>query len=327
LIILALLVSFLTSRNREISLYELYTNHYAVGIVFFLITLSLTRMQQTRLISCILATGVVVSLIALHQYLFGFRRFLDYLMVQGIADQASLGYIIQKRVFFPFATPNTLAGYLAMIIPLALTDRKRYWLILPLAVAFILTKSVTALISLSLALAIYLVLRGGLRNKKVVFSILGLLLITGATFAVRMQTSKKHLQPAFSTLVRWHYWQNTVKVIKEYPWTGVGLGNFDLEKWSHYAHNSYLQIWAEMGVGGITAFLAFLAVVTAAGLKNLRRDADKVGISALITANAAFLIHNAVDFTFFLPEVSLVWWVIIGLQVSYFSADMAVNGK
>jgi putative inorganic carbon (HCO3(-)) transporter len=129
-----------------------------------------------------------------------------------------------------------------------------------------------------------------------------------------MQTPKKHLQPAFSTLVRWHYWKATVEVIKQSPLTGVGLGNFDLERWSHYAHNSYLQIWAEMGIPGIIAFLWLIALLITRRIKNLAHSRDKPYLAALLAANAAFLIHNLVDFTFFLPEVCTIWWILAGIS-------------
>jgi O-antigen ligase len=143
-----------------------------------------------------------------------------------------------------------------------------------------------------------------------------LLAVTTTIFLVRTQTTKKHLRPAFSTLVRWHYWKDTLPIIKKSPVTGVGLGNFDLEKWSHYAHNSYLQVWAEMGAIGIAAFLYLIAAVLRTSLKTFKESRDKSYYAALIAAHTVFLIHNLIDFTFFLPEVCLFWWIIMALSIS-----------
>ena len=91
---------------------------------------------------------------------------------------------------------------------------------------------------------------------------------------------------------------------------GVGVGNFNL-MYSRYAHNSYLQVWAEMGILGIMALLWLVIALVKPALKNIK-DAKKTALP-LITAAVVFLIHNFLDFTFFLPEVSLIWWVVLGL--------------
>ncbi|HTY44394.1 MAG TPA: O-antigen ligase family protein [Patescibacteria group bacterium] len=312
----ALCVSFIASADKPLALQELHTNHYVSGMLLFIFAAGLSRAQQSRVISCMLAGALAVSILAIHQYFFGFRRLFDFLMAQGIVDQPSLGYIIQRRVFFPFVTPNTLAGYLAMMIPLALTEKKRFWLIIPLSVAFMMTKSVTALLSMALALLVYLFLKPRMDKKKII-CVVALLLAAGAImFFARTQTTKKHLQPAFSTVVRWHYWKDTLPIIQKSPVTGVGLGNFDLEKWSHYAHNSYLQVWAETGVIGIAAFLYLIALVLRVSLRALKDASDASYGAALIAAHTAFLIHNLIDFTFFLPEVCIFWWLIMGLSIS-----------
>jgi putative inorganic carbon (hco3(-)) transporter len=313
---LALCVSYISSPDKPLALQELHTNHYASGMLLFILIASLTRTQQSKIISCMLAGALVVSIIAIHQYFFGLKRLADYLMAQGIVDQPSLGYIVQRRVFFPFVTPNTLAGYLAMMIPLALTAKKRFWLIVPLSAAFVMTKSVTALISIALAFLVYLFLNPRADKKKIALVVMVLLAVTTTIFLVRTQTTKKHLRPAFSTLVRWHYWKDTLPIIKKSPVTGVGLGNFDLEKWSHYAHNSYLQVWAEMGAIGIAAFLYLIAAVLRTSLKTFKESRDKSYYAALIAAHTVFLIHNLIDFTFFLPEVCLFWWIIMALSIS-----------
>ena len=73
--------------------------------------------------------------------------------------------------------------------------------------------------------------------------------------------------------MRLNYWADSLKIIKVYPWTGTGLGNFNLT-YARYAHNSYLQIWAEMGILGIIAFLWLIITVLKSGLKNLYLDSE-----------------------------------------------------
>lgn len=306
---LALIISVFFSQNKLNSLEELYK--YAGGILIFLLAASLNYENKIRLLRIIACSGLAISLLAIYQYFFGFQHISDYLLKQGSANSFALDYISRKRVFFPFVTPNILAGFLIMNIALALSYKNNIRLIIPLSVALLLTKSLSALLSLFLALIIYFYLQGRLKKRTILF-LFGLLLIAGVVFIVRSATQKPHIQPIFSLIMRFNYWKDTLKIIWGKPLTGLGIGNFNLAQ-SRYTHNSYLQIWAEIGILGIISFLWLLISVFRPALKNFKESASKKLIIGLITANAAFLIHNLFDFSFFLPEVSLIWWVILGL--------------
>ena len=125
-------------------------------------------------------------------------------------------------------------------------------------------------------------------------------------FALRQAQAKEYTLPMFSFLGRLNYWQAALELIKMHPFKGVGLENFNLVK-SRYAHNSCLQIWAEMGILGIISFLWLIIAM----LKSYKKQDP-----CIVTAWVVFLIHNFMDFTFFLPEVSLIWWVILGLSLT-----------
>lgn len=142
-------------------------------------------------------------------------------------------------------------------------------------------------------------------------------MIIGAVLISRLMVQKLHAQPLFSAVMRLNYWQDTLRIIKLHPWLGIGPGNFNLAQ-SRYTHNSYLQVWAEMGILGIISFLWLAIAVLKSSLKNIKNPLHKALTIPLLIANVIFLLHNLVDFSFFLPEVSLIWWVILGLQVLRF---------
>lgn len=310
---LAIVVSFIFSKDKLISLKELYK--YLTAILLFITIVSLSPLHKNRVILCILIAGFFISLACIYQYAFGFQHLLKIITKQGTTNYFTLDYISRRRPFFPFITPNILAGYLAMIIPLSLSPKKRIWLILPLSFALLLTKSLGALLSIFFALIIYFYLEGNLK-KIGLFSLTGLLIIIGFVFFIRAIMPKQHTQPVFSAVMRLNYWQDTLRIIMSHPLSGVGLGNFNLE-YSRYSHNSYLQIWAEMGILGIISFLWLVISVLNASLKNFKSSTQKAQLASIIAANLVFLVHNGVDFTFFLPEVSLIWWVILGLTLRY----------
>lgn len=321
---LALIISIVFSSNKLNGLKEVYK--YISGLFLFLVVASLDYADRIKVVRTIILAGLIISLLAIYQYLFGFQHILEYIAKEKITDPFVLDYIERKRAFFPFVTPNTLAGYLIMIIPLALINKNRVWFIIPLSFALLLTKSLGALLSIFLASGIYFYLprparevrslQSRLEKRKVMF-LMGLLVTIGLVFITRMVTGKQHLQPIFSMVMRLNYWKETLRIIKAKPLTGVGLGNFNLML-SRYAHNSYLQIWAEMGILGIISFLWLIGNLLKLVLKNTKEAIYKKETAYLVIANFGFLVHNLTDFTFFLPEVSLIWWAILGLLYTNF---------
>ncbi len=321
LLCLALIISVVFSIDKLNSLKELYK--YISGILLFLIVASLTYENKIRLIHTIILAGFIISLLAIYQYFFGSQHILDYMSKEKVTDPFALDYIQRRRAFFPFVTPNTLAGYFIMIIPLTLIRKNRIWFIIPVSFVLLLTKSLGAFLSIFLALAIYFYLQGKFEKRKVLF-LIGLLIIIGLVFMARTTTQKQHLQPIFSTVMRLSYWKDTLRIIKARPLTGVGLGNFNLTL-SRYAHNSYLQIWTEMGISGIISILWLIIVVFKSAVKNIKVSLNKSLLAGLITANASFLIHNLVDFSFFLPEVAFIWWITLGLSYALTTIDFSKN--
>jgi O-antigen ligase len=160
----------------------------------------------------------------------------------------------------------------------------------------------------------YFYLQEKLEKRRIIF-LSSLLIIIVFIIIIRSATQKQHLQPMFSAIMRLNYWKDTLKIIWSVPLIGMGLGNFNLF-YSRYAHNSYLQIWAEMGIFGIISFLWLIIRTIKLGLHNIKNAPNKNQIASLIGANAVFLVHNFLDFSFFLPEVAFLWWIILGLIIS-----------
>jgi len=77
-----------------------------------------------------------------------------------------------------------------------------------------------------------------------------------------------------------------------------------------------VSLYGAAGILGILAFLSLITAILKSSLKTLKESAEKARTAGLICASCAFLVHNLIDFTFFLPEISLIWWVILGLSVN-----------
>ncbi len=310
---LALITSVIISPNQLNSLKEFYK--YLSGISLFLIAASLSQNEKSRAIRTIVFAAFIISILAIYQYLFGFKNLLAYLTKNAISDPFALDYINQKRVFFPFVTPNILAGYIIFVMPLALMiSGKKKWLILTLFfITLALSKSVGAFLSLFLGAWIYLYLRFDLPKKKYLI-LAAIALLPAFIFIIRQAGNKEHVLPAFSITQRLAYWKHSLEIIKAHPLLGVGLGNFNLPL-SRYAHNSYLQIWAETGIFAAACLLWFIISTFRAAITNIMTGPYKKESCLITFAFCVFLAHNLVDFSFFLPESALLWWFICGLLI------------
>ena len=280
---------------------------YAIGFILFILIAPLSEEEKKRLAPEIVLTALLISFFAIYQYFFGFQLLLNYVKETKIADLFVLEKIAERRVFFPFPTPAILGGYLAMILPLTLSPKKRILSLLSLAFALLLTKSLGALLSLVIVFTVFFLMQAHSRLKKVlVFLALGMIL--GYMFILRTGSPRQNLLPLFSMASRFNYWKDTWEIIRAHPWTGVGLGNFALAG-SRYAHNSFLQLWAEAGIVTIVSFLWLIAII----LKNSWRSSERRLTTGLVAGVCVFLVHNLMDFSFFLPAVSFIWWIMLGL--------------
>lgn len=305
----AIAISLIFSSDKITGLQELYK--YLSAILLFLVCINLAEDEKKIVVRCLVLSGFCISFLALYQFFFGFRHTLERLDPHLKYTQFTMEYLWLKRVFFPFVTPNILAGYLAMITPLALTLKKGKLIALPLLIALFLTRSIGGLLSLLLGLSIYYYLKG--INKKVFAGIFTLAVFSGLILIWRSTGIHTHIQPFFSLIMRINYWEDALEIIRGSPLAGVGMGNFNLAL-SRYAHNSYLQIWAEMGIFGLIGLL-WISLDT---LKNLflkiKNSSGKNILWGLAAANVVFLANNLYSFDIFLPEISFIWWVILGLS-------------
>lgn len=306
---LALTISLCFSLNKIKGFGELYK--YLSGILLVIALPSLTEKSRKRFIVGILACGVIISILALYQYFIGFSHLRNFINTQNITTPFILDYLQQRRVFFPFVTPGILAGYLTMITPLILLYKRKIWLSIPLLCALLLTESLGAFIGLFLAALVYVLLKGDFKKRIAIF-LLGLVFAIPLIFFMRIASGKEHLSPLFSVFMRLNYWRDTIEIIKIHPFIGIGLGNFNLAC-SRYAHNSFLQFWAETGLLGLASLLWLIYAILTSSINKIKNLADDKETLVLITCLAAFLFHNLWDFSFFLPEVSLIWWAILGL--------------
>jgi len=264
----------------------------AVDAAFFFLTLQLFSSAP---VEAWRAFGFTVLLLAGSLGLFAILQF-------AAGEQRIYGSVVTpgNLLFGPYVNPNHYAGLIEMLIPVAvlsIAERQGKpqlavlaWLAVGAAVAvasLLLSGSRGGLLALATEVAIAVGVRGwrgqrienaagaGLAAGVVTTTLAGLLLFTWVDpgfIAHRLTLIVKVGGPAW---VEWadfrkHVASDSLRMLRDYPLTGVGLGNFQnaypryqsfaSDLWIDHAHNDYVEALAETGVPGALLMLAALAL-------------------------------------------------------------------
>jgi len=116
----------------------------------------------------------------------------------------------------------------------------------------------------------------------------------------------------FATVQRMAFWQTALAMWEDHPWVGVGPGNYPVAYAKYYVHptfseplaghphNFYLQLLAEVGIIGLTAYLLLWAWAFVVALRALRRLPSDAHFWRAVTIGAigvfvAVLVHTLFD--------------------------------
>jgi putative inorganic carbon (HCO3(-)) transporter len=132
---------------------------------------------------------------------------------------------------------------------------------------------------------------------------------------------------AGSTPVRLLLWREAIGYLRQHP-LGIGLDQFvyyhdpgsghslidpsligTSEQYAAHPHNLLLDIWLRLGPLGLAAFGWLLARFFRAARENL---GDPIVLGALAAMSAA-LVHGLVDNFYFVPDLAVAFWLLIGL--------------
>lgn len=227
----------------------------------------------------------------------------------------------------PFTLPAALGGFLAMTLPLtlALTRRRRgaaaragiVLAALLQGYALFLTRSIGALLATTIAMALALPFLAPRRAAALRWGVL-VLAVAGAAFFLHARRVEIGSPGADPFLLRAGNWRAAVRMIRDQPLFGTGPGSFGTfypryiepgMNETRYAHNSYLQVLSGWGAWAIVPLALFAGAFGA----RLRRAWRAGGADLpVLAAGAAFLAHNLVDFTAFLPGVALPAGLLLG---------------
>ncbi len=299
---------------------------FTLGGMFFLIsgTYAVDLRKRQWLMSALLTAALATLVLANVQWNIDFHYLKTHLdeLVSSASDKSYLNdFLGRGRILGPFFSPDLFASYLLMIFFVSIVFwkefKKRILLSIPivLLVALFLTRSIGGWLSLLVGLTMLAVSLGKERRRKV-WILVWLLVMTGLFLWVqRAGVPSEAASLENSVIQRLNFWKSAWEMFCYSPIWGVGFEQFSkvygyfqqtgaFETW--YAHNIVLQLLAEFGILGGAWFFYWLATFL-----KVTRGSDKFLRTALIV----FFIHNGVDFSFSIPQVSDHWWIIAGLLV------------
>ena len=144
-----------------------------------------------------------------------------------------------------------------------------------------------------------------------------------------MDITVRELADPGSMKLRLGYWKVAWDISLDFPFTGVGLGNFRIAYGPYQylgagdvqnAHNALLQTQCEVGIPGFWVFLAFWVYFLIRGGKAIRgteHAAQRRLYLGIYCGVLAFLLHSLLDINFSHPSLVLYVMATAGLFFSY----------
>ncbi|MBN2430081.1 MAG: O-antigen ligase family protein [Acidobacteria bacterium] len=124
-------------------------------------------------------------------------------------------------------------------------------------------------------------------------------------------------------------WQDSWKMILDFPWLGVGLGNYEFAFYAYnslplsviynHAHNDYLEYAADLGIPGALLLFGAIVLLLGYGLRVFFRHANPTdSMMALGVSGAIFsiLTHSFTDFNLQIPANMVVFAVLLAVLSS-----------
>lgn len=267
----------------------------------------LERHDWERAGTALLASGLVVAIVAIVQY------------ATGVGIPAP--WDMERRATSVFDFPNAVGLFLApiiaglcVILPSVSSVRTRSVLGVSGAImlaAVATSKTEAAFIAIPTALLMTLLLSRTKTSLKIRVTAAAVLLGVTA-FSMSGVVREKMLLRDVSGQARITMWHETAALLADHPFLGAGLSGFPTAiapyhdatfyEIFQYPHNVILNIWVELGLLGLVVAI-FLAVRI---LQATWRHRDDPRVLAAFTAIVTMVIHGLVDVPFFKNDLAIM---------------------
>lgn len=323
-------VSVKNSLNGMIKLFKFFT-------IFLVCSESIKDKEHFKKIT--ISAALAISLIGLDAFwqLFSGKDF-----IRGNSIQSAIGL---PRATASFPNCNVMGVYLTGLTPLiaglALFSLRLKNRIFLTSAALIGSLGVCLSLSRGAGIALFisvLFLSLVRKNKIIVTGLIILLLVFPFIVPKNIKEWAKNANYRPMILltdeVRLTIYSNTVHMISEHPFIGVGINTFSKNYGKYkiaaaeakvktsdtiYAHNSFLQMAGEMGLLGLGTFLIFLFFTLKSIWAAFKKNTDpflKVLSVSVFAAIIAYLINSLTETSLYYARVVMIFWFLIGLGLA-----------
>ena len=298
-------------------------------ILFYFVVVNAVKDEKSLniLLHIFVFSATIASIYGLHQYVYGdlySQAWLDKNMFESI----------KMRVYSTFENPNVFGEYLLLVGPINFSFLFEEKKILKKLIAFgmlsintltlILTFSRGCWLGILFAIAILLIVI----DRR--FILLGILALLVAPFVlpetiISRFTSIGNMGDT-STSYRVAIWMGTIAMLKDYWFSGIGLGITSFNKvypiyayagtTAQHSHNLYLQLMVENGIMGLVMFLGIIYNFFKEMIISLVKK-KKILLVGIMSGMVGFLVQSMTDHTWYNYRVVLIFWMVVAFGVSY----------
>ena len=273
-------------------------------------------------------TGLLLS------SLFGLLQY----FVLGIAVRTDFidlnaNFGIAGRLYATMGNPNNFAKVLTMFIPLCVAmvfAIKNPWvkliltgLLLPMVLALVLTYSRASYLAVAGSTFVFVLMKW---PRLVPLGILlGLLAIPFIPEVILMRLGT--IGTDTSSLYRIQIWEGSWRTVQNYWSSGIGIGPsaFQLIYRAHahnmagnamHAHNVFLNVWVEVGIGGAIAMVIYNFNTVRGGIVaflNTKNIAIQYYLAGGVASLVGFLMFSMVEHVWFYPRAMLAYFIVMGV--------------
>ena len=315
----------------------IFKAYFLEPILFLIVLVDSAKGEEEKnlVFNGLILSAFYLSLMAVWQRFFG----------GGVLSLEVLGQAKVWRATSLFTQPNFLGLYLGPIVLLTLSRLKLkgqnkfknlfYLLTIALSVlAIIFARSEGALIGVFSGL-LFFGLVFNRTTRRLVLAVLLILMLFIFSFPwLRQYSTEKVLLKDLSGQLRLNIWQGAISLLKTSPLLGVGLSGYQklipkfqkpyyqsgqlISVETHpYPHNLYLAVWLELGLLGLLVFISLIVNFFVLIFKKIKRDvSSRRFFLALGAAMIVLLVHGLVDTPYFKNDLSVLFWLIIGLGIA-----------
>ena len=335
----------------------------ALFVAFSLLLLGLMGglryMSQEWLLNQVMGIGIALTIVGVIQKAFPFDP--AHPTVYGFWEPRQGG-----TPFGPFINRNHFAGWMVMALPLVVgyacavlaqtspagrrgvaatlrwcvtVEASRFLLLsfcaLLMGMALVLTGSRSGIASFAIAMMVFAFLAGrqfrSRRSRLVVAGALGMFVLGAIAWAGSDATIGRFLlaRADSSGAGRVQAWQDTLRIIGDFPWFGTGVGTFGQAMLVYQtagrpvmyaqAHNDYLQVMAEGGVLVVAPAVVALVLVLATLRRRLapgREQSMTPWVRAGAVAGlAGIAAQSLVEFSLQMPGNTVLFVLVLAIAL------------